>query len=903
MKLLSDQKDAQFKADLEAMSGEIREMGKANTKTYEELLEQMTLASFGAPMWETLARKVPWSWLTGITLKQALCRDRMTLPMLEIWPGEIESVMKKCFNDAVDRPNFCSVHEYLSTIENSGGGLTSEVLDGAFPDWCEVHLGSIQNATQRVRTRAQTRREREVEQYGYQIAKQLELDRDIRRRSRRYSRPTWAKEVALTRAIARDLERVQNYTWKTYDTASKDKTSIRRGRKHSVLNEETFDRLLTTSSKYLKKDWSKVLHGMGKLKKLDERIKGKADSREISKGREVGSNFMDETLQGSANTEACRSRRKLVTSELTEKHPPNTHSVAIALALASSSSEVVDTRHTSKVAGLGSNVESNTLHCSVNTEPCGSRKKSLASELTEVRRPRAHSVVKVEVSSSAEIADTQDTSEINEFGSKIKSNTFYCGANAEPCGSGKNSLTSEFAEKRRRRAHSAAKVEASQSVEVAVTRDTSEGKEFGSNLKGNNLHCSVNAEASRSGENYVTPEVTEESQLKAHSVVEVEASPSADVADTRDTSKATEFGNKLEDYTLHCSLNAVECGSRRNFVTSELVEKRQLDTHSVTKGEAGSSVAIADTRDNSEVTAFGSTQQCNVNSEAYRSRKKSAVSEIPEKGKLDAHLAVKAERSAVRSSKLMDLPRETQTKGTEGPESLSESLTESRGGRCNDVCVKSFHTKSLAMRPIGEHQNIHRMRSQTTSQVEESLFDEFSSRDNDELAGNIDESESVVRGKTLPSISGGSLVMKSNILRHLTETTSDISKKFDEAKDGKREGATVQLSPAFSGVRKCEPRKERLSSLRQELGGRNSFNPKTMSFGTKETSSVLYFKGDTPISRKKLKKVRSNFLGQEPTEALTIKCNSLMTESVGRDDSALGNPKLLTYSWFAVGSK
>lgn len=44
MKLLSDQNVAQFKADLEAMSGEIREMGKANTKTYEELLQQMTLA-------------------------------------------------------------------------------------------------------------------------------------------------------------------------------------------------------------------------------------------------------------------------------------------------------------------------------------------------------------------------------------------------------------------------------------------------------------------------------------------------------------------------------------------------------------------------------------------------------------------------------------------------------------------------------------------------------------------------------------------------------------------------------------------------------------------------------------------------------------------------------------------
>ena len=33
-----------------------------------------------------------------------------------------------------------------------------------------------------------------------------------------------------------------------------------------------------------------------------------------------------------------------------------------------------------------------------------------------------------------------------------------------------------------------------------------------------------------------------------------------------------------------------------------------------------------------------------------------------------------------------------------------------------------------------------------------------------------------------------------------------------------------------------------------------------------------------------------------------MKCNSLMTESVGRDDSALGNPKLQTNSRFAVGS-
>ena len=273
----------------------------------------------------------------------------MTLPMLEIWPGEIQSVIKKCFSDPVDRPNFCSVHEYLSTIENFGGGLTSEVLDGAFPDWCEVHVGSIHNGTQRVRTRgtsgaqpslstvrnseiyvmrrrssskanergrsihltgglkdtlrmfsnkAQTRREREVEQYGYQIAKQLELVRDIRRRSRKYSRPTWAKEVALTRAIARDLERVQNSTWKTYDTASKDKTSIRRGRKHSVLNEETFDRLLMTSSKYLKKDWSKALHGMGKLKNsmrgLREKVKeelsvsGKGNLAEYNSFSETG---------------------------------------------------------------------------------------------------------------------------------------------------------------------------------------------------------------------------------------------------------------------------------------------------------------------------------------------------------------------------------------------------------------------------------------------------------------------------------------------------------------------------------------------------------------------------------------------------------------------------------------
>ncbi|PFX13325.1 hypothetical protein AWC38_SpisGene22597 [Stylophora pistillata] len=729
----------------------------------------------------------------------------MTPPMLEIWPGEIESVMKKCFSDPVDRPNFCSVHEYLSTIENSGGGLTSQVLDGASPDWCEVHVGSIHNGTQRVRTRvtsaaqpslstvrnseiyvmrrrssskanerrrsihltgglkdtlcmfsnkAQTRREREVEQYGYQTAKQLELVRDIRRRSRKYSRPTWAKEVALTRAIARDLERVQNSTWKTYDTASKDKTSIRRGRKHSVLNEETFDRLLMTSSKYLKKDWSKVLHGMGKLKTSMRGLRERFRKSSAFRGRE--------------NAEACRSRRKLVSSELTEKHPPNTHSVAIVLA--SSSTEVADTRDTSKVAGLGSNVKSNTSHCSVNTEPCGSRKKSLTSELTEKRRPRAHSVVKVEVSPSAEIADTQDTSEVKEFGSKVKSNTLYCGVNTEPRGSQKNSLTSEFTEKRRPRAHSAAKAEARQSVEAAGTRDTSEVKEFGSNLK--------------------------------------------------------------------------------------------------------------DTCDGSEVTAFGSTLQCNVNSEAYRYRKRLAVSEIPAKWKLGAHLAVKAEPSVVQQS-LFD---------------VSVAMLNGNG-------IKKDWTS-----PPCEHNRLHdaSLKGESVQEIPKGqmLQQEFSFRDNDELAGNMDESESesVVRGKTLPSISGGSVVMKSNILRHSTETTSDISNKFDEAKESKRERVSIQLSPAFSGVRRCEPRTERLSSLRQEIGGRNSFNSKTMSFGTEDTSSVLYLEGDTLISRKKLKKVRSNFLGQEPTEGLTMKCNSLMTESVGRDDSALGNPKLLTYSRFAVGS-
>ncbi|KAL9979081.1 hypothetical protein ACROYT_G016683 [Oculina patagonica] len=292
--------------------------------------------SFGVVMWETLARELPWSWLTCTTIKQGLCNYQMTLPMLGLWPSYIQSIVTECLKDPSDRPGFCTVHEYLLAIKNSGDGLTSKVLDGAFPDWFEFESGSTHGEGRRRRTtklelpprssncgtseiyvmlrrsssqgngrRRSTSvggglkevlkmlskrtqddpREKEIERFGYEIAQRLAVTRNIRRLSRNYDRPSWAKEVVLTRALEGDIERVKRNE-KTAAIAKKLKKSSRRSRRYSVFNQESFEKILITSSKYLKKDWSKVLHGMEKLKNSMKGFKGKVNEELIECGRE-----------------------------------------------------------------------------------------------------------------------------------------------------------------------------------------------------------------------------------------------------------------------------------------------------------------------------------------------------------------------------------------------------------------------------------------------------------------------------------------------------------------------------------------------------------------------------------------------------------------------------------------
>lgn len=288
-------------------------------------------------MWEALARALPWSWLsTGNTIKQALCVHQMTLPMLELWPNYIQSIMTECFKDPDDRPSFCSVHEYLLAIKNSGEGLTSEVLDGAFSDWyvfqletanvkarrrratvqelfsrsstcrpSEIYVmlrrsssqgngrsrstsvkGGLRDVLKMFSNRAQNSpRGEDIERFGYQIAERLASARNMRRISRNYTRASWAKEVALARALEGDIERVQRNAEKATG-AKKKKELSRRGRRYSVFNQESFEKILSTSSKYQKKNWSKVLHGMQKLKNSMEAFKGKVNEELTEYGRQ-----------------------------------------------------------------------------------------------------------------------------------------------------------------------------------------------------------------------------------------------------------------------------------------------------------------------------------------------------------------------------------------------------------------------------------------------------------------------------------------------------------------------------------------------------------------------------------------------------------------------------------------
>ena len=302
-------------------------LGKLNTSSC------FICISFGVLMWETLARKLPWSWVT-CTIKQAICHHQMTLPMLEIWPNYIRSIMAECLHDPADRPCFRTLHECLLAIKNSGDGLTSEVLDGAFPDWFDYQYGVVDEEARRRRKRSQdlphrsstcrtsqiyvmlrhsssqgngrrrsasvrgglmdilkafsfralnSPREKEIERFGYEIAERLAVVRNIRGVSRNCRRDRWAREVVLTRALEGDIERV---TWngKTATSTKKSSKSSRRGRRYSFFNEESFERLLVTSSKYQRKDWSKVLHGKEKLKNSMEGFKGKVN-KELSESR------------------------------------------------------------------------------------------------------------------------------------------------------------------------------------------------------------------------------------------------------------------------------------------------------------------------------------------------------------------------------------------------------------------------------------------------------------------------------------------------------------------------------------------------------------------------------------------------------------------------------------------
>lgn len=272
-------------------------------------------------MWEILARKVPWSWLQKSSVTQAVCVDHTSLPMLDIWPFYVQSIINPCLHDAAARPNFRTVHSNLLAIKDSGEDLTSVVLDGALPYWLEEECGVIYSEIrpnsgpsqankcrssdihvllrrsssavhhhQRRRSMSvkgglrdllkvmsdrskNSPREKEVERFGYQIADQLAYVRNIRRYTRNHNRTGWAKEIVLTRALEGDMERIKKAEQSGIPSKAKGKQMSRHGRRYSVFDEEGFERIQTISSKYKKKNWSKILHGEEKLKNSMEGFK------------------------------------------------------------------------------------------------------------------------------------------------------------------------------------------------------------------------------------------------------------------------------------------------------------------------------------------------------------------------------------------------------------------------------------------------------------------------------------------------------------------------------------------------------------------------------------------------------------------------------------------------------
>ena len=116
-------------------------------------------------------------------------------------------------------------------------------------------------------------REKEIERFGYQIAERLAYVRNIRRHARNHNRTGWAKEIVLTRALEGDIERVKKAEQSGIPSKAKGKQMSRHGRRYSVFDEEGFERIQTISSKYKKKNWSKILHGEEKLKNSMEGFK------------------------------------------------------------------------------------------------------------------------------------------------------------------------------------------------------------------------------------------------------------------------------------------------------------------------------------------------------------------------------------------------------------------------------------------------------------------------------------------------------------------------------------------------------------------------------------------------------------------------------------------------------
>ena len=284
--------------------------------------------SFAVLIWEIMARKIPWSWLQLLSVKQAVCERKFSLPMLEIWPEYVQNIIKEGLAKRKDRPTFSTIHQYLLMIKNKGEDLTSEVLDGAFLDWYEFQCKAVYGTSRRNRrmsasnvnlvtkrgrsseiqvmlrrsssmpqkhTRRRSSsikealqgilkvphghhlpREGEVERFGMEIAEKLALLRNVYRNARKHDRSSWAKAVVLTRTIEGDIDRIRNEEEKVRRTKKiKKLLSSRRTRAFSMLDENEFIKLQKISRNHQKRDWSKIEHGLEKLRNANDGFKRK----------------------------------------------------------------------------------------------------------------------------------------------------------------------------------------------------------------------------------------------------------------------------------------------------------------------------------------------------------------------------------------------------------------------------------------------------------------------------------------------------------------------------------------------------------------------------------------------------------------------------------------------------